>query len=617
MTTKIKLADEVLVALEPVRGGVRSMNALRQLLRYLGLELESPISNLGSVAEPIEVLAQQVLKLAALGDDEPVAESLISKIDPIWNAIDALKNAQVDVTLPDRDIVAELDDALLRLPAVLLIQYLDARVPILSDFLRALGVIRREGDVQAEFFDPANFGRLVDEGPKKALLRLYEFFLDSDWQAGRLQIPLSDLLVRLGANPTWSAVPDSWTNAGTPLLEPGHPQRAEVRLLNIPLLTLRTPTGPVAAGLVLAPVPTNAVDGALDSLFVGPYSTLTVDDSIRVGDWTFQLPVAFDYPAAGVTVRPTRTDPRVVPEEPLTGDFPITVGVTGSLPDTLRFAIMREEDAPISIAGGSVTLSGLFAAVEIDPPDGFRIEGGTAPDGIKFSLDFAKGDKFTGEVVGASLEVTLDFGIAFDSIEGIDLDLGAQLEFFYTPPGPPGPISLDGLYLRMGFDFSTGNPGGANATGLSASLAALISIRLGIVFFTISEVGLDAQVTFGQRGNLGPANFSWGFRPPRGIGILIGNEDTPVRGGGFITLEPELSRYSGALEVVVLGLELAVLGTLVTPPASNPSAAWSLLLVITSQFSGVPLGGGLKLTGIGGLLLSQESDFPRFGAPRL
>jgi len=82
MTTKIKLADEVLVALEPVRGGVRSMNALRQLLRYLGLELESPISNLGSVAEPIEVLAQQVLELAALGDDEPVAESLISKIDP-------------------------------------------------------------------------------------------------------------------------------------------------------------------------------------------------------------------------------------------------------------------------------------------------------------------------------------------------------------------------------------------------------------------------------------------------------------------------------------------------------------------------------------------------------
>ena len=114
-------------------------------------------------------------------------------------------------------------------------------------------------------------------------------------------------------------------------------------------------------------------------------------------------------------------------------------------------------------------------------------------------------------------------------------------------------------------------------------------------------MGFEVLLSFPETGgNLGSIDFSLGFKPPSGLGLSV--DGGGFKGGGFLGFEPEQQSYSG-----MLGLEyqdqftLKAFG-LLTTRLPNGQIGFSLLIVISSEFTPIQLGFGFKLSGVGGLL---------------
>ena len=76
-----------------------------------------------------------------------------------------------------------------------------------------------------------------------------------------------------------------------------------------------------------------------------------------------------------------------------------------------------------------------------------------------------------------------------------------------------------------------------------------------------------------------------------------------VKGGGYLYIDPERGEYAGALELAFAEfLALKAIG-IITTRMPDGSEGFSLLIVITAEFgTGIQLGFGFTLLGVGGLL---------------
>src|SRR5205814_4644429 len=98
-----------------------------------------------------------------------------------------------------------------------------------------------------------------------------------------------------------------------------------------------------------------------------------------------------------------------------------------------------------------------------------------------------------------------------------------------------------------------------------------------------------------------PANLTFAFKPPNGVGLAI--DAGVVKGGGYLYFDFDKEEYAGALELMISGwLRLTAVG-LVTTRMPDGSKGFSLLIIITAEFgTGIQLGMGFVLVGVGGLL---------------
>src|SRR5262249_7888947 len=113
--------------------------------------------------------------------------------------------------------------------------------------------------------------------------------------------------------------------------------------------------------------------------------------------------------------------------------------------------------------------------------------------------------------------------------------------------------------------------------------------------------------------NLGPLNLDLGFKPPTGVGLAV--DGGGFKGGGFLRFEPELAQYSGSLELEFRDqLTVKAIGLLNTR-LPNGQSGFSLLIVISSEFTPIQLGFGFKLNGVGGLLgLNRTAKIDRLAS---
>ena len=225
-----------------------------------------------------------------------------------------------------------------------------------------------------------------------------------------------------------------------------------------------------------------------------------------------------------------------------------------------------------------LSISAARAALVVAPGDGDGFLAQVLPaDGLRAEFELA-------------LTWSLRKGLTFRGGAGLDVDLPLHVT--------AGPIEVFGVHAALG----------AGENGLSAALAASATLRLGPVKAVAERIGITAGLTFPpEGGNLGPAQTALAFKPPSGIGLAI--EAGPLVGGGYLFIDEKAGQYAGALHLQFQAIAVTAVGLLATrnPDGSSirmpdGSEGFSLLVIISAEFTPIQLGFGFTLNGVGGLL---------------
>lgn len=209
-------------------------------------------------------------------------------------------------------------------------------------------------------------------------------------------------------------------------------------------------------------------------------------------------------------------------------------------------------------------------------------------------LEPGDGDGFIQKILsGISARADFDLSIGWDNCNGFHIEGSGALEIKLPLHITIGPLSIDGAMISIAPDAATKSiPIGL---GIDATLA------IGPFVGTVQEIGLTLEIAFPEDGgNMGPLNIGASFKPPTGLGLSIDAQG--FSGGGFLFLDNEKGEYSGGLELEFQSaLSLKIIGILNTIMPDG-SKGFSLILIITAEFTPIQLGFGFSLTGVGGLI---------------
>ncbi|MGN6568669.1 MAG: DUF6603 domain-containing protein, partial [Flavipsychrobacter sp.] len=209
-----------------------------------------------------------------------------------------------------------------------------------------------------------------------------------------------------------------------------------------------------------------------------------------------------------------------------------------------------------------------------------------------FTLKAGDGDNFLQKILPADgLNVDFELAIGYNNQKGLYFRGGAGLEMQIPIHASLLGINFDTLTLSI-----TVKPDGT----MPISAAASFTVEVGPLTLSVENVGVKAVIDFPSGGgNLGPLDLSLAFKPPTGLGISI--EADPVSGGGFLNYDESTSTYTGALQLKFSKISLNAIGILTTRMPDG-SDGYSLLIIITAEFTPIQLGMGFTLNGVGGLL---------------
>ncbi|HEU4871334.1 MAG TPA: DUF6603 domain-containing protein [Pyrinomonadaceae bacterium] len=211
----------------------------------------------------------------------------------------------------------------------------------------------------------------------------------------------------------------------------------------------------------------------------------------------------------------------------------------------------------------------------------------------KLFLDLSKGDGFISSLLpGAKVDSAFEVAFGYDSDQGLFFRGSSALKIQIPTHVVLGPVEISAISLGLDFQEDT----------LPFFAAANIKTKLGPLVAVIDGIGLTTTLQFkdDHDGNFGPVDVSIRFKPPQGIGLSI--DGGGFKGGGFLGFDPEAAFYSGMMELEFQDqFTLKAFGLLNTR-LPNGQRGFSLLIVISSEFTPIQLGLGFKLNGVGGLL---------------
>jgi hypothetical protein len=190
------------------------------------------------------------------------------------------------------------------------------------------------------------------------------------------------------------------------------------------------------------------------------------------------------------------------------------------------------------------------------------------------------------------MEMDFALGVGFTSKSGFYFRGSGGLEISIPLHLSLGPLNIDSLLLRL-----------TPVDGTFPLVAATtFNIALGPLSAVVENIGIKLTLSFPDGGgNMGPANFDLGFQPPNGVGLSI--NAGAVMGGGYLFFDFEKEEYAGALELTIAGFISAKAIGLITTKMPDGSKGFSMLIIITAEFSPpFQLGYGFTLNAVGGLL---------------
>jgi hypothetical protein len=203
----------------------------------------------------------------------------------------------------------------------------------------------------------------------------------------------------------------------------------------------------------------------------------------------------------------------------------------------------------------------------------------------------SEGDGFLSKILsGLNVQGEASLSLGITLLSGVTLQGGAKLAIEINTHIELGLIEIQALRIALA----------PTNDRLRLEAGAIFKFNLGPLTAVVDSIGLKSDLQFRQ-GNLGFAQLDSSFKPPNRVGLAI--DAGAVKGGGFLGFDPDLEEYSGALELVISGfLTLKAIG-LITTKMPDGSKGFSLLIIITAEFgTGLQLGFGFTLLGVGGLI---------------
>jgi hypothetical protein len=286
----------------------------------------------------------------------------------------------------------------------------------------------------------------------------------------------------------------------------------------------------------------------------------------------------------------------------ITGDGVDLYG-NGASSFKVDLGLSRIEDQPLrfgSATGTRLEINKLgFAA-------GLYLESGEREIFIKTILEQCKlvispgeGDGFLQNILASNpIEATFGITIGVNNLNGLFFEGGSGLEILIPLHLQLGPFEVTNILAVIKFD----------GPDIPLELSTTIKASLGPLVVVVENIGLKIISSLPEdgTGNLGPVNLTFGIKPPNGVGLSL---DTGVIiGGGYLYIDTEKGSYAGALQLSINNfLSLTAIG-LIETKMPDGSDGFSLLIIVTAEFSpAFQLGYGFTLNGVGGLLgLNRE-----------
>jgi len=504
---------------------------------------------------------------------------------------------------PDGVDGGDLRRALLRLPEILILRATARVWPLSFDLCVMAGAVR--GAPIAPQVDLDRLDALARD-PAATLSDLIwpEAFAAAD---ERILETLARLLRRLGlpthVHERWPLVDDAEADLG------GGPAGGDgLQQLTIPFVELalsgeaegggETETDAGAeGGLVLAPAALRG-SGTVDGLLLTNYGQASLVVSQDLDPLTFE---------AGLDVDAER----VLVAGAAPGFARVETGTAGA---NARFSVTVSPEPPTEDAafkcGGAVASVQVSADTSASPDPELAVTLATVPAdgedrGLAVEFALPEPDGFLSAIVGdATLTAGADLGLAWSSSSGLAINAVAGLLFESFPGTDVGPFTL--LRTVVGLEAGTG--------GIRGLLAADIGAELGPVTAVVEGVGAAAELSRADdgEGSLGSLDLRWTPLVPTGLGFAV---DTPAaKGGGYLSYDPDGSRYSGVVDLTMLETAGLTAVVEVTTGTEEAPSDWSFLMSLSLSFGPITLPYGFFLLGAGGLLgLHRDFDADALG----
>ncbi|MDD5265639.1 MAG: hypothetical protein PHO08_00740 [Methylococcales bacterium] len=525
-------------------------------------------------------LLQLAAALTTAIDTENVAEivtktvEIIEKIAKAIDAIDSIKTAVVGLGSVPPATVDKLPERLFNL---LMVKALDSAIGI-NEFLELLNILQREqhnpGSVDPNnppftisTFDFAMVGQWL-KSPTDPLRSIYGWG-DPSFTGVTLLERLESLLLRL-------SVPAFFDDLAVP-------PKLGIGIIDIKAKTDVNPKGLSVAlrqninpGPIAVTVQDLKFEINLD--FRLPFDTELIIQPD--GKFTFIPPALSDVLEGGLEAKLTADRMAAAEGYTIIGD------PGGSRLEVRKF---------LAVIGGHFKSSSGKSEGDLNI--------GGAVGGGKLLISMENADGFIVEILGGvRLESNFDFGFALSSKEGLVFVGSSTLEIQLPLHVDLGPIEINTLTFSVGIEnnkFPT-----AISTDIKAALGPLVGV--------VENIGLSVDFAFEEDrgGNAGPIDITMGFKPPNGVGLSL---DTGiVVGGGYLYFDFDREEYAGIMELAIAEIVTVKAIGLITTKMPDGSKGFSLLIIITAEFgTGIQLGFGFTLIGLGGLLgLNRTMNLP-------
>jgi hypothetical protein len=571
------ILTEAGLALAPLRA-INTPQKAVAFFRQLGYDI--PPGAFGGVltvlSSRVSELVTAVDLLAGASGEGGIAAAIVNLTTRLTATIDAIRQLHVQIQSGGGGGIPNIGDLPRRLTDFLLLDYLDSRKPEFHEVLHLIGLIEHvpapAPGQSMRLINWDRFGRFLTE-PGRIVNDVYRW--DTDFDAAvflaRLEGVMRAHSLPGGLYPQSDVARSALGNAAPDLFE-----------LRFPIfqkgLTEETYS---QFGVTFSPA--EAQGGKKKGIAILPYITGATTFQFTVcdrGELLFESTT--DIRGVGVVIRP-----------------PFTAEGLLNLNSAFRAAfIIREKPAGseeliiLGSPGGSrLSIQGLGVRWFIEgPPQQLNVGMEAEINALRLVIAPGEGDGFLQKILSGTkveAEAAIAFGMAllsgftFRGGAKLALELGTHLEL--------GPIKIDALRLALAPSNDRIN--------LDAGL--VLRFDVGPLKAVVENIGLRSVVQF-RPGNLGPADLGIGFKPPNGVGLTL--DAGGFKGGGFLMFDHEKGEYAGALELDFQGLVSVKAIGIINTKMPDGQPGFSLLILISAEFTPIQLGFGFTLNGVGGII---------------